>query len=123
MEERIKNLETMGFEVVHLGINSLDNEDALSVVKFFASLFGFQISDNKDSVFAGQAIEIMKGNGRGTNGHIAIAVNDIYKGKTYLENIGCVFDYDSAKYNSNGNLILMYLKDEIAGFAVHLLQK
>lgn len=116
-------MDEMGFKVVHMGINASGNKDALSAANFFASLFGFEISDNDASVFASPQIEIMKKNGRGTNGHIAISVNDIHKGKAYVENMGYEFDPSSAKYDSNGNLVLIYLKKEILGFAVHLIQK
>ena len=123
MEEKLKELQDMNFKVAHLGINSSDEEEALSAAKFFMTLFGFPMNDKKDSVFAGPMIEIMKGNGRGTKGHIAISVKNIHKGKKYLEDMGYVFDADSAKYDSNGNLVLIYLKDEVIGFAVHLIQE
>ena len=39
-----------------------------------------------------------------------------------LENRGVKFDYQSAKYDEQGNMIFIYLKDEIAGFAYHLVK-
>ncbi|MDF2505936.1 MULTISPECIES: khg/kdpg family aldolase/carbohydrate kinase [Clostridium] len=123
MEEKLKELQDMNFKVVHLGINSSNEEEALSAAKFFITLFGFPMTDKKESVFAGPMIEIMKGNGRGTNGHIAISVKDVCKGKAYLEDMGYIFDANSEKYDSNGNLTLIYLKDEVAGFAIHLIKE
>jgi 2-dehydro-3-deoxyphosphogluconate aldolase/(4S)-4-hydroxy-2-oxoglutarate aldolase len=37
--------------------------------------------------------------------------------------MGFLFHQDSAKKDSSGNLRTIYLKDEIAGFAVHLIKK
>jgi 2-dehydro-3-deoxyphosphogluconate aldolase / (4S)-4-hydroxy-2-oxoglutarate aldolase len=36
---------------------------------------------------------------------------------------GVSFNQDSTKYDNNGNMAAIYFKDEIGGFAVHLLQK
>ena len=41
----------------------------------------------------------------------------------YLEKRGFAFDESSFKYNDKGELTVAYLKDEIAGFAVHFNQK
>jgi 2-dehydro-3-deoxyphosphogluconate aldolase/(4S)-4-hydroxy-2-oxoglutarate aldolase len=113
----------MGFEVVHLGINAADHEKALAAAQWFGSLFGWPAQQGKDSIYAGPKLEIMKGSGRGTYGHIAVATNDIHAAQAYLEGKGCAFAADSAKYDHQGKMIVIYLKDEIAGFAVHLLQR
>ena len=74
------------------------------------------------STFAGTAFECMKKVGRGRNGHIAIATNNIARARWHLERRGFAFDEDSAVYK-NGKMTAIYLRDEIAGFAFHLLQK
>lgn len=112
-----------GFEVVHFGVNCSGGEDAMRQAGLFLRLFGILPAEGKDSVFAGPLVELMKGNGRGTHGHIAVAANDIHAARAYLERLGCSFDEASAKLNDRGELIVIYLKEEIAGFAVHLLQK
>ena len=58
---------------------------------------------------------------RGTKGHIGIKTNFIVRAKAYLERQGFKFDESSAnvKDGQPGDL----LKDEIAGFAIHLVQK
>ena len=67
----------LGFEIQHVGVNCSDGEEALAVARRFALLFGWPVSDNAASAFAGSAIEAMKGSGRGTKGHIAIATNSV----------------------------------------------
>ena len=41
----------------------------------------------------------------------------------YLESRGIELDYETQKKDAKGNLIAIYLKQEINGFAVHLVQK
>ncbi|HYH03763.1 MAG TPA: VOC family protein [Bacillota bacterium] len=117
------DIEKLGFEVAHIGINTAGDSQALAAAERFHFLFGWAVQSGKDSLYAEPKLEIMKNGGRGTHGHIAVATNDINAAQNYLESKGCVFAADSAKYNEQGKLIVIYLKDEIAGFAIHLLQK
>ena len=60
----------------------------------------------------------------GKNGHIAIATNYIERAMNYLENVlGVEFAKETAKRDDKGVLKAIYLKEEIGGFAVHLVQK
>ena len=65
----------------------------------------------------------MKGKGPGEHGHIAIQTNYLERAIYHLEKRGFVFDESSYKYNDKGELIFAYMKDEIAGFAIHFNQK
>lgn len=116
-------MEDLEFQVAHIGINCPDEADALTQAAYFQRLFGISAQDGKDSVFAGPLLELMKAGGRGTHGHIAVSTRDIGKARAYLEEQGCRFDESSAKYDGDGNLIVLYLTEETAGFAVHLLQR
>ena len=55
--------------------------------------------------------------------HICIQTNYLDRAIYHLEKRGFVFDESSFKYNDKGELTVAYLKDEIAGFAVHFNQK
>ena len=113
----------LGFQMVHVGIN-LDNEDeALKAAKRFSALFGFHNKDGNTSIFSGDGIEIMKTPWLGKNGHIAIATNSIVRARSFLERQGVEFDAGRAKTDAKGNLLTIYFKEEIGGFAVHLVQK
>jgi 2-dehydro-3-deoxyphosphogluconate aldolase/(4S)-4-hydroxy-2-oxoglutarate aldolase len=59
----------------------------------------------------------------GKNGHIAIATNSIGRARAYFERQGVEFLGDKAKTDAKGNIIAIYFKEEIGGFAVHLVQK
>lgn len=116
-------MAAMGFELAHIGINCENEQQALASAKKFEALFGFIAKEGNSSVFAGKYIEAMKAPYLGKNGHIAIATTDTVRAKAFLERQGFEFIEDSAKLNAKGGLQAIYLKDEIAGFAVHLVQK
>ncbi|MBP3570148.1 MAG: bifunctional 4-hydroxy-2-oxoglutarate aldolase/2-dehydro-3-deoxy-phosphogluconate aldolase [Lachnospiraceae bacterium] len=126
--EAIKNLTReavntmLGFELRHVGINANSEEEADGVAGSFEKLFGFTKKVGSSSVFAGTAIEVMKAPYLGANGHIAIGTNYIDRAVYHMELQGFEFDMDTAKYK-NGKLIAVYLKGELGGFAVHLVQK
>lgn len=126
--EAIKNLTReavntmLGFELRHIGINANGEEEADSVAGSFEKLFGFTKKVGGSSVFAGTAIEVMKAPYLGANGHIAIGTNYIERAVYHMELQGFEFDPETAKYK-NGKLVAIYLKGELGGFAVHLVQK
>ena len=113
----------LGFEVRHVGINAAEEKEAEGIAASFENLFGFRKNAGVSSIFAGTGIEVMKIPYFGKNGHIAVQTNYIERAIFHLERQGAAFLSDSAKYDEKGNLAAIYLKDEIGGFAVHLLQK
>ena len=115
--------QMLGFELRHVGINAADDTEADHVATSFEKLFGFTKNVGNSSIFAGTAIEVMKKPYLGANGHIAIQTNYIDRAVYHLEMQGFAFDMDTAKYDKSGKMIAVYFKDEIGGFAVHLVQK
>ena len=107
----------------HIGINCSNESEADNVASSFEKIFGFTKKAGNSSIFAGTAVEAMKTPYLGASGHIAIQTHYIERAVNYLEAQGFTFNQDSAKYNAKGALAAIYLKDEIGGFAVHLVQK
>lgn len=120
MSEEMKT--KFGFELRHVGINCENEEEAVKVAERFEALFGFPKKAGNSSVFAGTGVEVMKTPYLGKNGHIAIGTTDIEGAVKYLESIGAEFDLETAKYK-NEKMIAIYMKEELGGFAVHLVQK
>lgn len=120
-KEAVKGM--LGFELGHIGINAENEQEALKAAKMFEALFSFAVKDGNSSVFAGKYIEVMKKPFLGKHGHIAISTNSVLRAQAFLERQGFEFSTDTAKTNDKGKLMAIYLKDEIAGFAVHLVQK
>ena len=112
------------FEIGHLGVNTADAAEASDdAVKFAKAFGGLETSEGNSSFWAGKIIEIMKGKGKGVNGHIAIKTNSVDRAVYHLKAQGIEFDESSALYNADGSMKVIFFKDEIAGFALHLLQK
>ncbi len=113
---------SLGFEVAHIGINTQDEASAKVVSNKISNAFGFQAKDGSSSIFASSGIEVMKSIYLGQNGHIAIRTNNIQRAIYYLEKHGFIIDQETAKHK-DGKMIAVYLKGEMGGFAMHLLQK
>lgn len=117
-------IETMlGFELAHVGINAANEDEARQVALMFTKMFGFALKDGSSSVFAGTAVEVMKEPFLGKNGHIAIATNYLDRAINYMTAQGFELDESTIKRDAKGNMVAIYFKHEIGGFAVHLLQK
>ena len=114
----------LGFEIAHVGVNNDSEDEAKKAAERFAFLFGMPVKDGNSSVFAGTAAEFLKAPGLGSKGHIAIRTNFIDRAVNYMSSVLVAeFDESSAKYDDKGRLKAIYLKEEIGGFAVHLVNK
>lgn len=99
-----------------------DGITALTREAVFAML-GFTIKHSGGRfIVSGTFIEMMTTHGRGLHGDIAVGVNYAERAVYHLENRGFAFDEASRVYADDGSLKAVYLKDEIAGFAIHLVQ-
>lgn len=111
------------FAVEHVGFNTENEEAALKAAEMLSAVFGFDYKNGNTSIFAAdRKIEILKRMYKGKYGHIAVSTTDIDGAVKYLKEKGFEFDEQSAVVKE-GKLIAIYLKDDIAGFAFHLLRK
>ena len=116
-------INLLGFELTHIGINAENEEAALKAANRFSALFGFQNKPGTNSMFSGSGIEVMKSPYLGKNGHIAIGTNSIHRARAFFERQDIEFNNESVKTGANGAMTAIYFKEEIGGFAVHLVQK
>jgi len=115
-KEAVKTM--LGFEMVHIGINNENTDEAMKSAKLLSSMFDFDIQQGNSSIFVGnRSIELTKKPSKGTKGHIAIRTNTLPRAIAYFKKKGFEFDESTRKPKS------VYFKDEFAGFAIHLLQK
>lgn len=112
----------LGFELCHLGINSIDESEANEISDEFSEVFSFPKKIGESSIFAGQSFEIMKFPFLGEKGHIAISTNNINRAMYFIQRKGYKFK-DETKNYKDGKLKTIYLEKEIGGFAIHLFQK
>ena len=114
----------LGLEFVHMGINNENAEEAMRGAKLFELMFGMPIRETSKSIFAGEAFEFMNGKGPGKCGHIAIRTNFVDRAIAYFERLGIAIDHSSITYDEkSGKPKFAYFKDEVCGFAIHLIQK
>ena len=125
----------LGLELGHIGINCADEAEAAKTAETIrrqlgvaraetiGSLLSMAVKPGNSSIFVGKKeFEIMKKPGRGTHGHIAILTNNVDRAIYHLSQRGVKFDMDS-KNVKDGKTIAIYFADEVAGFAIHLVQK
>lgn len=113
----------LGFELGHIGINTENTQEAEDVTDAFDHIFGLTKRETAVSFFAGTAVEVMKGKGYGVHGHMSINTNSLPRAIHYLKSQGIKFDEESAKYDADGNMTIIYLEQDFAGVRVHLAQK
>ena len=112
----------MGFELAHVGINCENADESLAVCEELVKAFDFEVKTGNSSNFASTGVEVMKSMYLGKNGHLAVRTNKIETAIAELTKRGFAVDMDTAKYKGD-RMVAVYLKNEIGGFAVHLLQK
>ncbi|MBR0139166.1 MAG: bifunctional 4-hydroxy-2-oxoglutarate aldolase/2-dehydro-3-deoxy-phosphogluconate aldolase [Firmicutes bacterium] len=113
----------LGFKLSHVGVNTGSAEEAENMAKLVCSLFGGSPRELPKAWFAGDAVEFMKGGGRGAKGHIGFKTNNVERAMHYLGQKGIEFIPESVVRNEKGEPTLAYLKGEFAGFAVHIANK
>ena len=114
----------LGLEVVHIGINNENEEKAKATGALLSQIIGKAVErESEKGLFVGPQFEVMKSMGRGTHGHIAVGTTNVERAIYHLGKRGIEFDEASATFNSDGSRKFIYLKDEVAGFAIHLLEK
>ena len=114
--------ELFDMRLAHVGINASDAEESAGIAGQFARLLGLPTSVTPVSHFADTMVEIMDGNGRGEHGHIGFAVNDLVAAAAWFDAHGYEVDQDSWSFKPDGSPRLVYFKEPIAGFAIHLTQ-
>ncbi|MGI6254581.1 MAG: bifunctional 4-hydroxy-2-oxoglutarate aldolase/2-dehydro-3-deoxy-phosphogluconate aldolase [Acutalibacter sp.] len=118
-----ETLRTMlGFRVVHVGMNCRSADEAEHIARLFCRLFDVPYLPNETAVFAGSLVECIKGPYLGAHGHIAIGTNNVDRAVYHLEQRGVAFEEASRKTDAQGRTTLIYMKEEIGGFALHLVK-
>ena len=114
---------SMGFELAHVGINHKDKQTALNTASLISEIFGFDKKYYNSATFSGTYVENMHSQGYGENGHIGFSTISMKRAMDYLTLKGVKFNQESVKKDEKGNVTCIYLKDDIAGFAFHIVKK
>lgn len=113
---------SLGFRLAHVGLNCPDEQAASETAGQIADLFRLPVRPTGKSVFAGTAVECMKSRYLGTNGHVGLCTNSAARAESYFRRRGIAILEETRKYDETGRLKYFYLRDEIGGFAFHVLE-
>lgn len=113
----------LGFELAHVGINTKDADEANDIANTLGNVFLQEKRETAGAYFSGNVAEVVKGSFLGKNGHICIDTIDMPRAIAYLKRIGVEFNDETWTKDEKGNIVNVYLKNDIGGFAVHVRRK
>lgn len=114
---------SLAFALAHIGINCFEESEAECCAETLSDIFRMEPQYMNSAVFAGTAVEAIKSGGFGTHGHIGFYTNSIPRALAWFESKGIPVREDGFKYNCNGEVSCVYLKDVICGFALHVVER
>ncbi|MFR5600114.1 MAG: bifunctional 4-hydroxy-2-oxoglutarate aldolase/2-dehydro-3-deoxy-phosphogluconate aldolase, partial [Holdemania filiformis] len=109
----------LGLKLDHVGINATPSTSE-GIANEMAGLLQCDVRATSKSFFAGETVEVMNENGRGTHGHICYTVNSVDRAVRYFEARGYKFVEETKQFDAKGHLKFAYFEGEIGGFAIHL---
>ncbi len=119
---RFARRAALGFRLAHIGINHGSREEAEKNASLLCKIFNLLPVEHTSCVFAGTAVECNDFQGPGEKGHIGFKTFSMVRALAWLEELGVELREDYRKYDADGNLSCVYLKDEIGGFAIHIVK-
>ena len=114
---------SLGFSLAHIGINGSSREEGLATARWFAERFGFPVREGDRSNFAGTVVEACNEKFPGAFGHIAIGTVSVTRAAAYLRAKGIPLCDETATLSPEGEILALYLREEIGGFAVHIVKR
>lgn len=106
----------------HVGINSPLDHSNTQIANQFSKLLGIPLEPKPSSIFVDR-LEIMPAGSPGEKGHLGFKTNSVERAIFFLEKSGYTFDYETIRKNEKGQITFIYLENEIAGMACHLMDK
>lgn len=114
---------SLGFELAHVGINHDGEQEAINTAETISDIFRLNPRYMNSAVFAGTAVEAVKKNSYGEKGHVGFFTNSMTRAIAYFESKGISLNEESIKRNAAGEITCIYLKDDIGGFAFHVVTR
>lgn len=115
-----KTPQELGIRIVHVGINAASPEEAERTAALFCRMLGLPATSTPVSHMAFPNVEVMDHGGPGEHGHIGIHCDDIEAAEPFFEQLGFTVDDATRRRNPDGTTFLVYLKEPVCGFALHL---
>lgn len=119
---REARLLSLGFKLLHLGINPHTDGSAAENAKLLAAMLGMPQKPGNSSEFVGTSFELMREAGRGEKGHIAIETISVERALEWLSGFGFKPAAETIK-SKDGVITVAYVDKPFMGFALHLNRK
>lgn len=103
----------------HVGINADETWTKEALADTFSQLTAQPASIKPASIFVDR-LECMPAGSPGSKAHLGFDTNDVPRAIFYLKQRGYQFDEATIRQDAKGRINFIYLKDEIAGMAIHL---
>lgn len=116
---REARLLSLGFSLLHIGINPCEEKESIAEAREFAEMLGMSFKEGSSSTFVGKSFEFMKIKKHGDNGHIAIETLSVERALEWFAGFG-VKPIEETIKKKGKHISTAYLDREILGFALHL---
>lgn len=115
--------KSLGFNLAHIGINGESREEGLATAQWFADRFALPVKEGGRSNFAGTIIEACNQKFPGAVGHIAIGTWSPVRAEAYFKAHGIPLRDEFRNVSPEGELIAVYLAEEIGSLSVHIVKR
>ncbi|MDD3251283.1 MAG: bifunctional 4-hydroxy-2-oxoglutarate aldolase/2-dehydro-3-deoxy-phosphogluconate aldolase [Lachnospiraceae bacterium] len=111
----------LNFGFAHVGINCQKVREGYDNIFRLADTFDLILGNTRSSSYVGHEVEITKQpfKVQGIHGHLGYFTDNLERAIFYLGKKGIEFDWESTK-PYQGKLYVIYLKEWLAGFAIHI---
>lgn len=113
---------SLGFRLLHIGINRHGDCDAEVNAELLAAILGMAVKPGNSSLFVGNSFELMRGAGRGEKGHIAIETLSVERALEWVAGFG-IKPLEETIKTKEGVITTAYVDKPFMGFALHFNRK
>ena len=115
--------KSLGFTLAHVGINGESKDEGLGAAEWFNRCFGWPVKEGGRSNFAATYVECCNQRFPGKFGHIGVFTLSMRRALAYFKAHGIATREEFKNVNAKGELVAVYLEEEVGGFAVHIVKK
>lgn len=107
----------------HVGVIAKDVDECRNSADALSKLLLAEKSGNEagDAFMVGDFFEVLCKNTNGDRGHVCIRTIDVPRAAAYFQRMGAAFLPETAQYEKDGRLRLIYCKETWCGMGLHLL--